>query len=610
MDESTNVTVVPPALDFRLLFCLLPHLSERRAEHACAGGTTMKLTVLSFRATFQCSPRAAAAILFLCCVTLVVAQSPFPAANSALPPALRHRNPKGDTPEALLGERLFLETRFAQYFAAHQPDVNAALLQGDPVMETVINPQAGVPYPGPFAGKSMNCRACHFVEEFTRYIAGSQRSYTDYGPRSMIPGRGDGRTTTLRNTRSLVDALSADPDILLLHSDGEFNSAEDITRSTLTGRTFGWLLTEHNQAVSHIARVIREDNGTDTLGRQYGGPYAKLLLGTAPDIAPPFRLPEKYRLDVRTASDQQIVQRVSELISAYLASLEFERLDAQHTGSAYDRFLVKNHLPAQPAPGETAADYTRRLARAVDALASPSFVKPYERYLRTHSHVAEFGQLELRGLTIFLRQADAPAAHTGNCAHCHQPPEFTDYRFHNTGAAQEEFDAVHGAGSFVALRVPSLEERRLHPAMYLPATLSHPDATGVFRTAPSPGNPKAVDLGLWNVYANPDYPAPQPKLQKLLCQNQPCDTASVLASTIALFRTSDLRDLGHSDPYLHTGRKLTIEDVLHFYQHMSALARQGKLRNGDPALSAIDIDDDDVAALAAFLRSLDEDYDN
>jgi hypothetical protein len=54
----------------------------------------------------------------------------------------------------------------------------------------------------------------------------------------------------------------------------------------------------------------------------------------------------------------------------------------------------------------------------------------------------------------------------------------------------------------------------------------------------------------------------------------------------------------------------TVEDVLHFYLRMSGLARDGKLRNGDIELARISLDEQDIAALAAFLRSLDEDYDN
>lgn len=614
----------------------------------------------------------------LCCGMYVTAQpfAPPQQTKAATFSVLNRRNPKGNAPEALMGERLFFETRFAQYFATHcTRDVNQPLSNGgDPLVKTVLNPRAGVPYPGPFAGKSINCRSCHFVEEFSRYIAGGQRSYTDFLARSPQPDRGDGRTTTPRNARSLVDALATKPDVVLLHNDGEFASAEALAKSTLTGREFGWLPSERKQAVAHIARVIREDNGGDELGKRYGGSYSAVLMSTSPEVPAPFRLPTQFRLDTKSASDQQIIDRVGQLIGAYLKSLELERnAEGVHTGSAYDRFLAKNNLPNRPAPGESNDAYAQRLYREVKALQSPQFVLPYERSLRLHPHVFRFGELELKGLKIFLRQGPRPArpqqvrsvalalfamplgvvflwrykggqpgvhlaraiiagcsafllvtcmstlhaagteareAHTGNCVTCHQAPEFTDFKFHNTGAAQEEYDAAHGEGSFASLQIPSFIERQKQADRYLPPTPQHPHAQGVFRLPVSQDNPQAADLGLWNVFGNRDFPEPQARLQKLFCADKACDASLILPKTIALFRTPSLRDLGHSAPYLHTGSKATIEDVLHFYTQRSSLMRQGKLRNGDPELAFIALDEDDAAAVSAFLRSLDEDYDN
>jgi hypothetical protein len=86
------------------------------------------------------------------------------------------------------------------------------------------------------------------------------------------------------------------------------------------------------------------------------------------------------------------------------------------------------------------------------------------------------------------------------------------------------------------------------------------------------------------------------------------DPTAVLPLTIARFKTPTLRDLGHSDPYMHTGRLDSIEDVIRFYQKFSRLARHDNLRNGDPELKHIFLNDSDVAPLAAFLRSLNEDY--
>src|SRR5262249_24531310 len=113
------------------------------------------------------------------------------------------------------------------------------------------------------------------------------------------------------------------------------------------------------------------------------------------------------------------------------------------------------------------------------------------------------------------------------------------------------------------------------------------------------------------VLANPDMPKPQAPLMRVLCEQvgaDRCDAATVLPATIARLKTPSVRDLGQSGPYLHSGAKDTIEDVLHFYVTTSAAARAGKIRNADPELGRIRIAIRDVAPLAAFLRSLNEDY--
>jgi len=95
----------------------------------------------------------------------------------------------------------------------------------------------------------------------------------------------------------------------------------------------------------------------------------------------------------------------------------------------------------------------------------------------------------------------------------------------------------------------------------------------------------------------------------MCASGSPCVPDQVLPLTIGRFKTPTLRDLAQSQPYLHTGRMDTIEKVLDFYRHTSLLVQAGKLRNGDPALGAISMDADDDRDLAAFLRSLNEDYD-
>ncbi len=124
---------------------------------------------------------------------------------------------------------------------------------------------------------------------------------------------------------------------------------------------------------------------------------------------------------------------------------------------------------------------------------------------------------------------------------------------------------------------------------------------------PQASRPGRTDLGLWNVIFNPDYPSTQAALGSIVCGGV-CDPETKLPDTIGLFKTPGLRDLGHSDPYLHTGRKRSIEDVLRFYVKQAEHARVGAVRNPDPEISKIELENRDLKALAAFLRALDEDY--
>lgn len=519
--------------------------------------------------------------------------------------------------EAEVGERLFLETRFAQFFFAHAGEqMNAPLAKGDPVLARVAMATRGAPaVKGPFAGQSMNCAVCHLNEELKgkRGLPGrGVEAFSDFARRSPVPKREDGRTTTERNSRSLVGALDAGAGGLY-NFDGALIGAEAVIKATITGRNYGWLPGEQTTARAHFARVIREDDGTGTLAADYGKlPYAVLLRGTDAAIPAALRLPETFRVEVATAGDEAVLEAGARLIAAYLRSLRFAR-DARglHNGSPYDAFLAANKLPRGPAKGETPAAYTQRLREAVDALVQPKFVAERKRKLKYHDQTFQFGEVELRGLKIFLREparGEAKVTSVGNCAACHTPPHFTDFAFHNTGAAQDDFDALNGAGAFARLAVPKLAVRNVEFDTWLPPTEAHPKAKGPFLALPGLGPPPPTDLGLWNVYRNPDLPAPQAAIERLLNPEKKYGREEVLTRALARFKTTGLRDLGQTGPYLHTGRFKTLDEVLRFYQRVTELAREGKLRNAPEEFAGVRLDAADVAALAAFLRALNEDY--
>jgi len=514
-----------------------------------------------------------------------------------------------------IGERVFLDTRFAEYFAEHMTGINDPLAVGDPVVAQVSTP-AGV-LPGPFAGQSINCRSCHFVTEFIDVPKVVNRTYADFVDHSPIPRNINGITSTPRNAMQMVGSLQPHNGPIFLHFDGEFATPEDLVESTLTGRNFGWGPDQHAQAVAHIARVIREDNGQNSAAANFGCglTYATIFLGTDPKIPTDCKIAPQFRIDVTTASDEAVVEKVAMVVAAYSEGLLFKQDElGRFIASPYDVFLRVNHLPNGPRAGETEIQYGQRLLGLVEHLNSPIFVDGSYGSFQYHPQPFVFGAAELQGLEIFLRAAPGAAdgsQHAGNCASCHLPPNFTDFRFHNNGATQEEYDAANGLGAFMGLQIPTQAVRTQNPDLYMPASANHPNASERFRHPAVGGNPAYTDLGLWNVYLNPDMPNPQANLSGVVCAVAAnCATDQGLATTIAQFKTPTLRDLEDSAPYFHNGSKPKFDDVVKFYINSALLARQGQLRNGAVEFAGMSLSLDDLDALVAFLKSLTEDYDD
>ena len=465
-------------------------------------------------------------------------------------------------------------------------------------------------------GQSISCGSCHLGGEYrdqTGLPAKGVNLFADFSERGPISTRADGRVATLRNTPPLVGLTTGQSGGWgLLHWDGEFASTEELIVGTYLGRNFGWLAGEQPEARRHFARVIREDDGHGILAAKYGKfSYATLLRGDDEAIPAGLRLPVSARFDPARATEEEILQHCARFVSAFVASLQFSLdQEGRYNGSPYDAFLAANHLPQALAPAESPPQYSRRLFAAVAALRLPRFIDDPSRRLILHDQPFRFGELELRGMKIFFRGTLGYSRTTsaGNCAECHVPPHFTDGGFHNTGEAQESYDAVHGLGAFVKLAIPGLAERKAEGVRWFRSSAIHPEGSDAFLSLVSSESPGQVDLGLWNIYANPDLLSPQSAIERKLNHDGRLSGDEVLALTVGRFKTPTLRDLGQSAPYLHSGRLHTIEDVVMFYQRMSDLAHAGKLRNAPPEFASMRLESADVIPLTAFLRALDEDY--
>ncbi|NJL17978.1 MAG: hypothetical protein HC938_13140 [Nitrospira sp.] len=254
--------------------------------------------------------------------------------------------------EESVGERLFLETRFAQAFKVsldNGGDINNPNIS-DRVLDTVQTLGAPID-PGPFKGLSMNCRACHFVDDLLDVPRGGMRTYTDFARRSPLPARADGKTIAVRNSPPLVNAALDRPGGVLFHFDAEFNSMEELVAATFTGRNFGWLPGERAQAIAHIARVVRSDDGTDDLAKEFDGtPFRILFGGTDASIPEEFQLTSNSGLRSAPRPTRRCSMPSSKssppmsMVFSFLKPKTVERRSALHSMYSWRATGSHNHL--------------------------------------------------------------------------------------------------------------------------------------------------------------------------------------------------------------------------------------------------------------------------
>jgi cytochrome c peroxidase len=466
----------------------------------------------------------------------------------------------------LLGERLFRDGRFSKnFFDASEANVNQELPSGVKEKESV------------------SCFTCHRVDQDFESM-GLMRGYNDNLVTTPIPYRvEDGLTHTLRNTPTLIGIGSAYAFNRFSHSDGEMSDHRQTVLGNFTGRNMGWLPEEKNLALAQIIKVIKEDLGEAYNGAEFGGAYTKVFLGIDPSLPEELRLPEEWRLDVTKASETEIMNLLEECVDRYMNGLDFAKDETTgfYSGSPYDAFLKLNSLPLGPEAGESIADYTVKLRNALSQLESPQFVPKV--FFKTHKKEIGFGETEWKGLKMFF---NLKAGQNGMCINCHLPPLFSDQQFHNIGTTQMDYDNLHGVGSFMKLQIPESSEDQNRPSFT-----------------------REVDLGMWNFYGRNTHQTLTNYINGFLCGTQTdCLSQDHLSKTLARFKTPTLRNLGHSEPYMHNGKFKDLKETITQYKEASELMRAGVLRNGAPQLRMMTLVDEDIESLDAFLNSLNEEY--
>lgn len=265
-----------------------------------------------------------------------------------------------------------------------------------------------------------------------------------------------------------------------------------------------------------------------------------------------------YAVDVTVLDRDEVTKLVARAISTFMRTFKSPRR------AAYDEFVRLNRLPAEPGVGETARSFGTRLLGALRAVEQGGGLQ-----LR-----GAFDGAALEGLQVFLSN--------GNCVACHVPPLFTDFSFHNIGISQSEYDSVHGEGSFGELAIPGAA------AAVRPSTR--------LRETPSREKPGEADLGHWNFVDLKDSRLRRPGEGE----------DRFLGRMIGAFKTPTLRHLAYTQPYMHSGAYVNLEDALAEIMRLSRLARAGRVRQADDELQLIQIDEGHIRALVSFLNSLNE----
>ncbi|WP_127717175.1 cytochrome c peroxidase [Halobacteriovorax sp. HLS] len=490
-----------------------------------------------------------------------------------------------------LGERLFNDFRFSAYFAkVSKGNVNHELKKGSPAVE-VIDTLIGQTT-SPFMGKATSCSSCHMVDQGLEIEGLGMRGYNDAAKRTPIWFRAkDQKTTTLRNTPALIGINSKYLPHSFVHFDGELDGIKSTVLGNFTGRNMGWLAFEKEEALKNVIRVLKEDNGEGELASEFGGSYRKILKGTDPSIEDDFRLSAEYRLDLDTATDEEILKKVEEYVFIYVKNIDFSTdEEGNYNGSAYDFFLKENGIPTGPSKNQSVGSYTSGLRRAIAKLDKPRYIEAFS--LDTHGRKTQFKKEELDGLKIFLNLKNNSRS---MCLQCHMPPLFSDGLYHNVGVSQNEYENIHGKGSLLAKKIPSLKEKEASKITFL--------------DIPNVKDDNKVDFGAWNFFSSSKQSNFSNYMRSLFCSSPAnCDDEEISSRMVGRIKTPTLRNLGHSAPYFHNGSEKDILGVLKVYKRNSELVRNRELVNPAPQLGRMNLKDSDLKNLEKFIKSLDEEY--
>lgn len=188
------------------------------------------------------------------------------------------------------------------------------------------------------------------------------------------------------------------------------------------------------------------------------------------------------------------------------------------------------------------ANFAKSVAAYVGQLTTGA--APFDEYVEGNSEA--ISNDAKRGLKLFIGKA--------GCVECHSGSHFTDNEFHNLGVTQMSPD------------VPTEDRGR---------------AEGLEKFAKN-------DFGRCGEYSD-EVP-------------EDCEVPETRDEDLGAFRTPSLRNVASTGPYLHTGARPDLEDVVRFYAWGGDAG--GFVGKQHPVMVPLDLDDGEIRDLAAFLETL------
>ena len=206
---------------------------------------------------------------------------------------------------------------------------------------------------------------------------------------------------------------------------------------------------------------------------------------------------------------------------------------------------------------------------------------PFDLFVAKGRESNEISEAAKRGARLFVGK--------GACVDCHSGPLLTDEQFHNIGVAQ------------IGLAVPTTSdcpEGGPCDCVTPPPTLNCADAGTLPTCAPAGARVGLARLQC-STWSRTSKYSDAPDESRSAYLNIPLNN-----ELVGQWRTPSLRDVALTAPYMHDGSLATLEDVIWHYNTGGA-AESGE-RIGVPAaeLKPLDLTDDEVADLVAFLETL------